>query len=109
MQHRSLYKQVSTLHVLCSDVGLCCIAEMIIQRPYSKCSVLGLACEIIFWLYSHPASVFVLALHVVCVVVLPWKDSFLSPKSLVITELTITELSVKFRKCYYRSLSMNMD
>ena len=28
MQHRSVYKQVSTLHVLCSDVGLCCITEI---------------------------------------------------------------------------------
>ena len=28
MQHRSVYKQVSTLHVLCSDV--CCIAEIIL-------------------------------------------------------------------------------
>ena len=43
MQHRSVYKQVSTLHVLCSDI--CCIAEIIL-----KCSVLGLACESTFWL-----------------------------------------------------------
>ena len=47
MQHRSVYKQISSLHVLCSDVGLCCIAEIILQRPYSK---RGLACESTFWL-----------------------------------------------------------
>ena len=31
MQHSSVFKQISALHVLCSDV--CCIAEIILQRP----------------------------------------------------------------------------
>ena len=34
MQHRSVFKQISTLHVLCSDV--CCIAEVILQRPIAS-------------------------------------------------------------------------
>ena len=38
----------------------------VIVNAYSKRSVLGLACEITFWLIPmQPASVFVLALHVV--------------------------------------------
>ena len=50
MQHTTVFKQV-----LCPDV--CCIADIVLQRPY----VHGLA-------YSQLASVFVLALHVVCFV-----------------------------------------
>ena len=47
MQHSIVFKQISTLHVLCSDV--CCIAEIILQRSIAS-SVLDLACESTFWL-----------------------------------------------------------
>ena len=61
---------------------MCCIGEIILQRPilrksYSKCSVLDLAYESIFLAYSQPASVFVLALNVVCVVLyILWQPIF---------------------------------
>ena len=34
MQHRSVFKYVSTLHVLCSDA--CCMADIILQRPIAS-------------------------------------------------------------------------
>ena len=34
MQHSSVFKQISTLHVLCSDVS--CIPEIILQRPIAS-------------------------------------------------------------------------
>ena len=49
IQLRSVYKQGSTLHVLCSDV-LCIACWGNSPKAYSKSSVLGLACESTFWL-----------------------------------------------------------
>ena len=66
MQHRSVYKQVSTLHVLCSDV--CCIAEIIIQKPIASALYWAWPVKVLSGLLPACASVFVLALHVVCVV-----------------------------------------
>ena len=55
-----------------------------------------------FLAYSQPALVFVLALHVVCVVS-NLVQTLLSLENFVIAELTITELSVKFAMNMVRS------
>ena len=91
MQHRNVFKQISTLHVLCSDV--CCIAEIFLQRPIINRSVLDLACESTFWLIPSLLQ---------CLSWL-WMLSVLSSKScenpfLSVESLVITELSVKFAK-----------
>ena len=102
---RSIYKQGSTLHVLCSDV--CCIACWDNSpKAYSKSSVLGLACESTFWLtpslphcLSWLCMLSVLSANLgktIDTIVSMGRLFFLSPKSPVITEITITQLSVKF-------------
>ena len=59
---RTYFKHVSTLHVLCSDV--CCIADIILQRPIASALYWAWLVRVLSGLF--PA--FVLALHVVCVV-----------------------------------------
>ena len=103
LQHRSV-------HVLCSDV--CYIVEIILQRPRASTSALYRAwlAKVLSGLLEDCLSVCPGSACCLCCPLILAKDSFfLSPQSLVTTEIPITELFVKLAKLTVGSLSVNMD
>ena len=104
IQLRSMYKQGSTLHVLCSDV--CCIACWDNSpKAYSKSSVLGLACE------STPSLPHCLSWLCMLSVLSSnlGKTLFFSEPQKPRDSRNHDNTTLRHvRKTYYRSLSMNM-